>query len=137
MRKVKILFVDDENQRRKLFIKRWSDAEVFTCETSQNAIDILYNEYDQSFDYIYLDHDLGNIEREPSESMYDPSPTFPITTRPFVRHVCRNADKLQTKLLKNTTFIIHSWNSEAAEWIQKMLTDYGYTAKIEKFNYKG
>ncbi len=131
MRKVKILFVDDENERRKLFAKRWPDAEIFTCETSQNAVNILHEH--GPFNYIYLDHDLGDIEREPSEDMYKASSTFPITTRPFVRYLCRNTGKLN---LKNTYFVIHSWNTTAAEWIQKMLTDYNYNARVERFEYK-
>lgn len=135
MRKVKILFVDDENVRRNQLAKRWPDAEILTCETSQNAIKLLNESWDQSFDYIYLDHDLGEIEREPSEDMYEASPTFPITTRPFVRHICRNP-QLKSGRLKNTHFIIHSWNGEAAEWIYKMLTDHGYSATIEKWEYK-
>ncbi len=136
MRKVKILFVDDENERRKLFAKRWPDAEIFTCETSENAISIVNEEYDEPFNYVYLDHDLGTIEREPSEDMYEKSSTFPISTRPFVRWACRESAKLQARLFKNTFFVIHSWNTEAAEWIQKMLTDYGYNVRIERFNYK-
>ncbi len=136
MRKVKVLFVDDENQRRDLFKRRHPEWKIMTCETSQNAIDIIYNEYDEPFNYIYLDHDLGNIEREPSEDMYEASSTFPITTRPFVRYICRHAEKLQVKILKNTYFIVHSWNTEAAEWIAKMLQDYNYNVRIERFEYK-
>ena len=132
---MKVLFVDDENERRNVFRGRHPDWEIFTCETSQNAISIL--EEHGPFHIIYLDHDLGNIEREPSEDMYEASPTFPITTRPLVRYLCRHFQRLMVKKLKGTSFVVHSWNTEAAEWIAAMLTEHGCEVSIERFNYKG
>jgi len=65
---MKILFVDDSQERRDFMRKSFPDDIVFTAETSENAIKHMQSEKD--FDIIYLDHDLGTIEEEPPTHLY-------------------------------------------------------------------
>lgn len=62
---MKILFLDDDEQRHKLFKKAHIRKNVTYIWTAQGAIDALTNEY---FDEVSLDHDLA-----PSLNMQLPS----------------------------------------------------------------
>jgi len=60
----KILILEDDIQRVKLFTQNFTNAELIFTQTSSEAIEHLKNE---KFDYIFLDHDLGGTAFAPSD----------------------------------------------------------------------
>lgn len=55
---MKILVVEDAEERIKWFQKRFTTDNVIVVDNVDNAIDVLKNA--QDFDCIFLDHDLGD-----------------------------------------------------------------------------
>ena len=52
----KILILDDDNHRHKLFAQKYATEDLTHVHTSYDAIEVLKS---TEFDYVFLDHDLG------------------------------------------------------------------------------
>ena len=117
MKKLKILFLDDDKERHKAFSKTmdrrldqkgWGH-EITYVWTANEAISKLKTEV---FDEVFLDHDLGGessqmtLPNSGQGSGYDVAcfiATFPIEKRP-------------------NSVIIHSWNPEGANRMARALS---------------
>jgi len=53
---MKLLFLDDDKLRHKLFLRKFLEHEVVAVYTAADAITVLEQ---QAFDAVFLDHDLG------------------------------------------------------------------------------
>lgn len=102
---MKILIVEDNQERVNFFIKEFGLENVFITSKSKQAIFWLW---DEIFDIIFLDHDLGFDceKRIKTNSVFLPS------GEGTGYEVAENI--LQSKS-KNAQIIIHSWNPAGAQ----------------------
>ncbi len=124
-----ILFVDDEHERRKEFIKNHSKDEIIFAETSSNAIKLM-QEHD--FDEMHLDHDLGSVHDERNKAYDGSYPMMIHSIRPFVEYLCKYHNVYDCALMKVT---VHSWNEAAGYNMERDLRDNGYDAKYQRFEF--
>lgn len=95
---MKMLILEDDGFRVNLFIEMFYSHELTITENAYDAIELLST---KKFDYIFLDHDLG--ENNGSGSLVSS----------FLKNHPKN-------LNNKSMIIIHSWNNPAA---QAMLSD--------------
>lgn len=124
-----ILFLDDSAQRAVLAYNRMSEEDrsnTIWCTTAEETIITLWDYRDQ-LDRVHLDHDLGgqqyvNTKREDCGM-----------------EVVRKLEEMSHKQpdefakLKDTEFIIHSWNSHAAPIMVDRLKKLGLNVKHVPF----
>ncbi len=98
-----ILILEDDKERHKAFLKSLIGANVVIVETAREAITKLSN---YSWDYLFLDHDLGGKQMCASglETGYEVS-----------KWLEQNPDKQPPNI------IIHSFNPIGAENMKKAL----------------
>jgi len=97
---MKILILEDDTYRVNFFLEKFSEYELIITENSYTAVDYLEKEI---FDYIFLDHDLGNDNGcglDVANYLYN---------NPFNEN-------------NKSNIIIHSWNVPAAESMVRKLT---------------
>ncbi|HKM54715.1 MAG TPA: cyclic-phosphate processing receiver domain-containing protein [Isosphaeraceae bacterium] len=111
----RLLFLDDDPQRAIVFLNRHPDA-VWVL-TAKECISQLAKEWDQ----VHLDHDLGG------EIYVDPLRED--CGMEVVRWLCAS----EQDQLRETWFIIHSHNFEAASDMVKHLRESGYHAVYRPF----
>jgi len=111
----RLLFLDDDPQRAIIFLNRHPDA-VWVL-TAKECISQLAKEWDQ----VHLDHDLGG------EIYVDPLRED--CGMEVVRWLCAS----EQNQLRETWFIIHSHNFEAALDMVKHLRESGYRAVYRPF----
>jgi hypothetical protein len=110
-----VLFLDDDPARAELFLARYPAA--VWVQTARDCIDRLSEGWDQ----VHLDHDLGG------ERFVDPSRSD--CGMEVVRWLCAEF----RGQLRDTQFIIHSHNVEAAEMMVWGLYEAGYHAAYRPF----
>lgn len=113
--KLRILFLDDDPGRAQLFLVRHPDA--VWVQTAADCIDLL----SQLWDQVHLDHDLCG-ERFVDSSRSD-------CGMEVVRWLCGAFQEP----LRDTQFIIHSHNTEAAQMMVWSLYEAGYHAAYRPF----
>jgi len=116
---MKILIVDDENQRHFGFKEKYlPENEVINAFTVKEAIAFIQN---TKFDLIHLDHDLQDFEH------------FDNGRKPIERtgmDICRY-------LINNNymgRIIIHSWNTPASIKMKKMFEEVGIPVVYEPYS---
>lgn len=87
-----ILVLEDSVSRIKYFIERFSDHNLVVTENADDAINYLS---EQVFDYIFLDHDLGDENGCGAD---------------VAAYLCDNIDNENNDAM----VVIHSWNTPAA-----------------------
>lgn len=90
---MKIFILEDDSFRVNAFIEMFYSHDLTIIENAHDAIDILA---ENVFDYLFLDHDLGDGNGSGS------------VVSGFLKH---NPDNLNNR----SNIIIHSWNSPAAQ----------------------
>jgi hypothetical protein len=113
--KLRILFLDDDPDRARLFLVRHPDA--IWVQTACDCIDLLSQPWDQ----IHLDHDLCG-ERFVDSSRSD-------CGMEVVRWLCGAFQEAH----RDTQFVIHSHNTEAAQMMVWSLYEAGYHAAYRPF----
>jgi|SRR5690349_5651910 len=116
-----ILFLDDELDRHSKVELIYPNEQIIHAHTVDEGLNILPN-FD--FDIISIDHDLSN--------------------KPYTNNIFCNVDcgcNLIAKIIKiryqfkNTKFILHSFNNEAAFQMYQDLIEYKLNAEITPFKY--
>ena len=95
----KILILEDDNNRVKFFINMLQNHDLKVIESAYEAIQYLV---ECSFDYIFLDNDLGMGNGEG------------IDVARFIYDNHGNSNN-------SATIVIHSWNSPAAGTMKRLL----------------
>jgi hypothetical protein len=113
--KLRILFLDDDPVRAQLFLVRHPDA--VWVQTASDCIGLL----SQAWDQVHLDHDLCG-ERFVDSSRSD-------CGMEVVRWLCGAFQELH----RDTQFVVHSHNSDAAEMMVWSLYEAGYHAAYRPF----
>jgi ActR/RegA family two-component response regulator len=98
---IRILILEDDSFRSRFFIERFGNHELKITENAQDAIEYLK---ENTFDYLFLDNDLGEGNGEG------------VDVAEFLRD---NPDNSNNRAVT----IIHSWNRPAAEKIKSCLTN--------------
>lgn len=114
---MKILFLDDSEERIETAVRHFRDEEVCITRTASGAIDLLGQEID--FDLVMLDHDLGG-EAFVSSGRED-------CGMEVVRWIVKNKPKIER-------IVVHSWNSPAAEGMVGTLRMAGYHVAYKPFS---
>lgn len=112
-----ILFVDDDDSRALRFCAGQRLASVAVRQTAAAAIEALRRE---TFDEIWLDHDLGKAVGEDEDS--------PTSGSEIVRRII--AEELVSIA---TPIIVHSLNGVAALKMIRALREAGYSARYQPF----
>jgi hypothetical protein len=113
---LRVLFLDDDPARAELFLARYPEA--VWVETACECVDRLAAPWDE----VHLDHDLGG-ERFVDSSRSD-------CGMEVVRWLCAE----MRDSLRQTQFIIHSHNVNAADLMVRSLLDTGYMAAYRPFS---
>jgi len=124
-----ILFLDDNPQRAVLAYNRMPETdrgETIWCQTAQEAIITLWD-YRDRLDKVYLDHDLGgrqyvNTKREDCGME-------------IVRYLEKMSNDHPDEFakLKDTEFVVHSWNGHAGPLMTERLLKLGLDVKYIPF----
>lgn len=114
---MKILFLDDNNDRIEFFRKFNPDAHI-----AIQANDCMQLLKERTYDLLCLDHDLG-------ERVFVNSNNINCGME-VVRFL-----ETQWNISKNTFIIVHSWNFEAAKEMVYRLTRLGYKAVHIPFSF--
>lgn len=110
---MKILFLDDSNERTKLFLSRVPSATNAYC-----AKDIIKKISEQSkIDLLFLDHDLEGIFQNSAEENCGME---------VVRYICKHRPKIRN-------IIVHSLNYPAAQEMVQKLKNAGYNSNYYSF----
>lgn len=96
---IKILILEDDGARVRFFIERFGQYNLSITENAKEAIQYLE---DYTYDYIFLDNDLGTGNGEG------------IDVANFLQH---NSDNPNNRAI----VIIHSWNFSAARHIKSKI----------------
>jgi ActR/RegA family two-component response regulator len=96
---MKILILEDDGFRVRFFIERFGNHVLKITENSTKAIEYLK---EHTFDYLFLDNDLGNGNGEGVD---------------VANFLFNNPDNSNNKAIT----IVHSWNSVAAKTIKGKL----------------
>lgn len=96
---MKILILEDDGYRVRFFIERFGQYEIKITENAFTAIEYLK---ERTFDYIFLDNDLG------------PGNGEGIDVAKFLQN---DPDNLNNRAI----IIIHSWNAPATKFIKDRL----------------
>ncbi len=113
--KLRILFLDDDPDRARLFLVRHPDA--VWVQTAADCIGLLSQPWDQ----VHLDHDLCG-ERFVDSSRSD-------CGMEVIRWLCGAFQEQH----RDTQFVIHSHNTEAAQMMVWSLYEAGYHAAYRPF----
>ena len=96
---MKILVLEDDTYRVTFFIERFCHADLYITEKADVAIDYLESSF---FDYIFLDHDLGENNGCGAD---------------VASYLANNSDNPNNE----TKIVIHSWNIPAAKAMRDKL----------------
>jgi len=99
---MRIFVLEDDSYRINFFIEKFCDCNVIVTESAYSAIEYLK---DNMFDYIFLDHDLGEANGcglDVAEYLYN------------------NPDNDNNY----ASIVVHSWNIPAAQRMLSLLPDH-------------
>ena len=112
-----ILFLDDDENRTNQVIKRFANVEeLITVTTAKEAIEKLQTK--DSWDYVFLDHDLGGkvfVDSNREDCGME-----------VVRWCLKNMPKINQ-------IIVHSWNEPAGKRMTEDLESVGYNTVYSPF----
>lgn len=114
---MKILFLDDSDERIRAAKKHFRDDELTVVKTAPETINQLG--YDREWDLVMLDHDLGG------EAFVDSGRID--CGMEVVRWIIRRRPKIKR-------IVIHSWNSPAAKGMVGTLRVAGYHVAYKPFS---
>lgn len=112
---MKVLILEDDQERAKTFLQRYPDAVV--VDSAHDCIKHL----SEHWDVVYLDHDLGGSSMPDSvreDCGYE-----------VVRHILEH----QPEHLRQTKFVVHSANPIRARIMAEDLRRAGYNAEHKPF----
>jgi DNA-binding NarL/FixJ family response regulator len=116
---MKILVVDDEEQRHYGFASFYYDHELYKAHNVDEAMIFLSTE---EFDLIQLDHDLQDFEH------------FEDGRKP-IEHTGMDICSYLIKRGYSGKVIIHSWNVPASVRMKKMFIDAGINVLYEPYSH--
>jgi CheY-like chemotaxis protein len=96
---MRILILEDDGFRVRFFIERFGQYDLKITENAEQAIEYLK---DYTFDYLFLDNDLG------------PGNGEGVDVAEYLQH---NPDNPNNRAI----VIVHSWNAPATKFIQARL----------------
>ena len=102
---MKILILEDDHERIKSFKRKYVNHSLVFTEHSADAIDWLAKE---TFDYIFLDHDLGGTQMN-----FDPEDCGTLVAEYIVKNNIQDKSQI----------IIHSFNQPAAMRMVDIIND--------------
>jgi len=108
---MKILFLDDNYYRCESFLRSYPGI-TRVVHTASEAIAALHEQRD-GWVSIWLDHDLGGVAFEPSDTN---------SGMEVVRHMVKNP-------VETGAVVIHSWNIPAAQRMASELRKAGYVVR--------
>jgi hypothetical protein len=117
--KKKILFLDDSEERINRFKAKFVHDYISISRTASEAISLLEK---NSFDILFLDHDLGGKIYCPSDEVSGYAVAEYVATK-------MNKNKLPSKI------VIHSYNPSGAKNMLAILHKNGIQAIYEPFNF--
>lgn len=109
---MKILILQDDINRVRIFNERLKDHQVFITDNADVAIQKLNQDI---FDYCFLDHDLGNLQMQWDENNCGMKVVDHMVTIP--------------QRLRHTRICIHSYNAPRARIMLDKLTQCGLIAQ--------
>ena len=114
---MKILFLDDDENRIEAFKKKTSPGwDITITKTAKETIDVLKN--NNSWNYVFLDHDLGGqvfVDSDREDCGME-----------VVRWITRNRPEIEL-------IIVHSWNEPASKRMISDLEMAGYNVVYSPF----
>lgn len=120
---MKILVLDDNEQRHESFAQRFSrDCDVTHVRTVTEALEALR---DKSYDLVYLDHDLEDYQQS---GMYGSS--VELTGLDVARFIARMPEVVGQP---PTRVVVHSWNPAGARAMVSTLREAGIPTTYEPF----
>jgi CheY-like chemotaxis protein len=124
---MRILFLDDMEERHELFQKLVKDTSHFVVmrrnvEEAVKAVE----ETDPPFDMMFLDHDLADE--------HYPGYTGPVSDKAangtdFVKWLVRDVEKEKWP----SHVVVHSWNPDGKKRMAFLLADFGIPVSLEMF----
>lgn len=124
-----ILFLDDDSNRAALAYQRMSKEDrerVIWCQTAEEAI-VTLNDYSNKLEKAMLDHDLGG-EHYVNTKRNDCG----MEVVRFLEKLSEDNPKKFSNL-KNTIFIIHTWNEHAGPVMVERLSKLGLKVEYRPF----
>lgn len=112
---MRIFILEDNKERIEQFMQNLEGHDVTISKDPKEAIDIIKNQ--EPFDYICLDHDMGNVFEQPGEG----------TGYELAAWLAKHPEKKPRKLL------IHSMNNVGAAAMMRVLGDAGIRATYIPF----
>lgn len=103
---MKILILDDDDQRHFGFTLMYPTDEIHKAYTAKQAIDLINQHND--FDLIHLDHSLQDWEHFAPELNKKPIEHTGREVCDYILHVW--SEENQTALKKDVRVIVHSWD---------------------------
>lgn len=113
---MKILFLDDNDNRVLHAIEYFADDDLTIVRTAAEAIGVL--EEDKEWDVVMLDHDLT-----PGKAF---SPSDEISGMEVVRHI-------EVHPITTSRIVVHSWNGGAGMRMRDRLREAGYDTEYAPF----
>lgn len=114
---MRILVLDDDKTRLKLFKQKLIGHIVDCAETATEAIELLKN--NELYDQIYLDHDLGEMTHQPSG---------PNTGYEVAKWINEHSNKRPFRI------VIHSFNTPGAQNMLSLLPEASYIPGVWLLN---
>ena len=113
---MKILFLDDQKSRHRIFRRRFKHHDLFMAFTSDEAKELLRKH--SPFDEVFLDHDLGGYYLPSDEtSGYE-----------VAKYITSMGKEAQPKHVT-----VHSWNEQGAIKMVQALSEAGIDVVYEPF----
>jgi hypothetical protein len=113
---MKILFLDDQDNRHKIFIGSHKSHDIISAYTADEAIEFIRNQ--SPFDLVSLDHDLGGVYLPSDENSG-------YAVAEYIAGM--DKEKLPGEI------VVHSWNESGAEKMIKKLGESGIDALYRPF----
>ena len=113
---MKLLILDDDWNRHETFDKKFAGYSIRHTETAADTIAYLDI---STYDFIFLDHDLGGEAYVQSGAG---------TGYEVAQYLAKTVDRH-----KGSTIIVHTWNTAGARNMQSILEQAGYTVVVDVF----
>lgn len=133
---MKILILDDDNERILWLVNRLTPNYVFICKTADEAINALLR---YNFQFIFLDHDLSDEHYQ----IYHDCVRNDGVPVPYIDKFDNETGYAVAKFLadnsninKDACVFIHSQNRFQAERMRKLLAESGRCVKLAPWNHQ-
>jgi hypothetical protein len=123
---MRILFLDDSDERMGVFLTRAALHTVFTTTRSEDVIRTLQDEA-YNFDLVFLDHDLGESNGTGMDVVNH------LVAIPFLEVMEDMAASLEGRKARKPVYIIHSTNTPAGVEMTLKLQRAAFNAVFQPF----